>query len=103
MCLRVFLGQVLEFEKLMARLEFRINQDKCRYPKCHHCAENCPVGAIDFTVSPPLFTRRCIECGLCEQTCPQGAIEVDWQSVQDIHDRVSYPEDRPSTNILNLC
>jgi len=80
---------VREFERQMARLEFRINPDKCRYPKCHYCAENCPVGAIDLAASPAIFGRKCIECGLCEQTCPQGAIEVDWQSVQEIHDRLT--------------
>jgi len=75
-----------DFEKIVSRTQFRINPDKCRHPKCSHCADHCPVGAIDFAVSPPRFTRRCFECGLCEQTCPQGAIEVDWQSLQEAHD-----------------
>jgi len=66
-------------------LDYRVNKDKCKYPKCTVCIDNCPMGSIDFTVDPPLFNINCDKCFLCEQSCPNGAIEVDWEPFHKAH------------------
>jgi flavodoxin/Fe-S-cluster-containing hydrogenase component 2 len=67
--------------------DLTINPEKCLYPKCTLCADNCPVGSINFKVSPPLFRKNCERCWFCEQICPAGAIEVDWKPIADFVDR----------------
>jgi NAD-dependent dihydropyrimidine dehydrogenase PreA subunit len=66
-------------------LNFKVNKDKCKYPKCTLCIDNCPMNSIDFSVDPPLFNINCDKCFLCEQSCPNGAIEVDWKPFHDAH------------------
>ena len=73
------------FSKTLARIEFKVNKEKCRYPKCTLCIDNCPMESIDFTESPPLFNINCDQCWTCEQACPQGAIEVDWVPFHEAH------------------
>ncbi len=34
-----------------------LNIKKCRYPSCSLCMDHCPVGAIDLSVSPPVFAK----------------------------------------------
>jgi flavodoxin/NAD-dependent dihydropyrimidine dehydrogenase PreA subunit len=75
----------------LKRLEFKVNPERCNYPKCTHCIDNCPTGSILFTGSPPNLSLKCVsevryKCFLCEQTCPQGAIEVDYESYKKAHD-----------------
>ena len=72
-------------------IAFKVNTEKCKYPKCTHCIDNCPTGCIDFSSSPPNFNInfndiRCIKCYLCEQTCPNGAIEFDYNEMTKTHD-----------------
>jgi ferredoxin len=67
--------------------DFRINAEKCLYPRCTVCIDNCPTHSINFTVSPPLFRKNCDRCWFCEQICPRGAIEVDWQPIADFVDK----------------
>jgi flavodoxin/ferredoxin len=75
-----------EFKKWVIRKSFKVNAEKCKYPQCTHCIDNCPTGAIDFSVSPPIFDKDCDSCFLCEQTCPQGAIEFDYyEPLDDSH------------------
>jgi len=64
--------------------EFKMtwNKEKCRYPNCRLCVDNCPVGAIDLSVSPVMFRKGCISCYFCEMLCPTGAIEFDPKSVK---------------------
>jgi flavodoxin len=57
------------------------NIEKCRYPECRLCMDHCPVGAIDLTVSPPVFARYCSTCYFCEMICPEGAIDVDYETL----------------------
>jgi Fe-S-cluster-containing hydrogenase component 2 len=67
--------------------DLTINQEKCLYPKCTLCADNCPVGAINFRLSPPLFRKNCERCWFCEQICPAHAIEVDWKPISTFVDK----------------
>jgi len=66
-------------------LKPRLNNAKCRYPKCTICMDNCPTTSINLSGSPQINHQTCGPCALmhCEQLCPTGAIEVDW-SVIDI-------------------
>lgn len=61
--------------------DFKINKERCLYPKCTVCIDNCPTHSINFSESPPLFRKNCDRCWFCEQICPRGAIEVDWEPV----------------------
>jgi ferredoxin len=74
-----------EFKKLVIRKNFKVNAEKCNYPRCTHCIDNCPTSAIDLSVSPPIFDKDCDNCFLCEQTCPKGAIEFDYEPLDHSH------------------
>jgi ferredoxin len=74
-----------EFKKMVVQTEFKVNAEKCNYPKCTYCIDNCPTGAIDFSVSPPIFDKSCDLCWLCEQICPRGAIEVNYEPLDKFH------------------
>ena len=63
------------------RPEMKHNAQKCRYPECRLCMDNCPLGIIDLSVSPPVFPKKCHPCAFCEMICPEGAIEADYESV----------------------
>jgi Fe-S-cluster-containing hydrogenase component 2/flavodoxin len=55
----------------------KVNMEKCRYPECTLCVDNCVANAINFSVTPPTFNiKTCINCCLCDRMCPQGAIEI---------------------------
>jgi flavodoxin/NAD-dependent dihydropyrimidine dehydrogenase PreA subunit len=74
-------------------MQFKLNPEKCKYPKCTHCIDNCPTNSIELSLDPPVFTKGnlCITCYLCEQTCPQGAIEADMEGLQKGHDPYIHP------------
>jgi menaquinone-dependent protoporphyrinogen IX oxidase/NAD-dependent dihydropyrimidine dehydrogenase PreA subunit len=75
------------FLEAESRIELKLNREKCKYPKCTLCIDNCPTGSIDFSISPPTFHKTiCERCWHCEQTCPNGAIEVNWEFFQKAHD-----------------
>ncbi len=67
----------------MSKLRPRLDVEKCRYPKCTICVDNCPTHSINPAQSPPISYQTCGPCQLwfCEQLCPTGAIEVDWEPV----------------------
>jgi flavodoxin/ferredoxin len=73
------------FRKMVVRTKFKVDTEKCHYPKCTYCMDNCPTNAIDLSVSPPLFDGSCDFCWLCEQTCPNAAIEVDYKPLDKVH------------------
>lgn len=87
-----------EFYKTQARIELKVNPNKCKYPQCTLCIDNCPMHSIDFSVSPPLFNIDCDRCWLCEQACPNGAIEVDWLPYHNAH----YPMIAPLQKSLEV-
>ena len=57
----------------------KLNVQKCRYPKCHLCQDNCPQDDINLDASPPVFAETCRPCYFCEMICPVGAIEADYE------------------------
>jgi flavodoxin/ferredoxin len=61
----------------------KLNREKCRYPSCSLCMDHCPVGAIDLSVSPPVFGRACSFCYFCEMICPEGAVEADYTAYEE--------------------
>jgi flavodoxin/NAD-dependent dihydropyrimidine dehydrogenase PreA subunit len=57
----------------------KYHPEKCKYPKCSLCIDNCPVDGIDFSVNPPVFAKPCLACEFCARICPTGAIDMgDW-------------------------
>ena len=62
----------------------KLNIKKCRYPSCSLCIDHCPVGAIDLSVSPPVFARACSFCYFCEMICPEGAVEADYAAYAEV-------------------
>ena len=54
--------------------------EKCLYPKCHICMDNCTMGYIDLGAEPQKYGScgdacdDCHGCTYCELLCPTGAI-----------------------------
>jgi len=71
--------QGIEF---MQNKDFRINTQKCKYPQCTFCQDNCPMRAIDLSATQPFDQKKCDLCWQCEMACPQGAIEYDFEPLQ---------------------
>jgi ferredoxin len=67
------------------RMEF--DREKCAYPKCRLCEDNCIMEYIDLSADPPKFGSegdRCdmwMGCTFCEMICPTGAISCDWEEI----------------------
>jgi flavodoxin/ferredoxin len=61
--------------------------EKCRYPRCRTCQENCLMGYIDLSADPPRYGSKGDSCDMwmgctfCELICPTGAISCDWDQV----------------------
>jgi ferredoxin len=60
------------------------NREKCLYPKCTICIDNCPTASIDMITNLPVGGKRCDRCWYCEQICPTGAIEIDWPAIAKV-------------------
>ena len=53
-------GNMELFELLGLRdFSFIFNREKCAYPKCTVCIDNCPTNSINMSVSPPIIRKRC--------------------------------------------
>ena len=63
-------------------IEMTLNREKCTYPKCRLCMDNCPAGAIDLSVEPIKFRSGCTSCYFCETICPTSAIEFVPSSIE---------------------
>jgi ferredoxin len=55
----------------------KFHAEKCRYPKCRLCMENCPVEGIDLSMSPRVIADPCVMCEFCTRVCPTGALDMD--------------------------
>lgn len=59
--------------------------EKCNFPKCRLCVDNCLMEYIDFSASPRRYGSEgdaCdmwMGCTFCENICPTGAISGDWE------------------------
>jgi flavodoxin/ferredoxin len=51
------------------------HQEKCRYPKCQLCMDNCPLDGIDLSVNPAVIAKPCMNCQFCAEICPTGALD----------------------------
>lgn len=67
--------------RTLSRPQFkkRINLQKCTYPQCRLCMDNCHLKIIDLSQSPPVFPEQCQPCYFCELICPAGAIETNYE------------------------
>jgi flavodoxin/ferredoxin len=58
----------------------KFHAEKCLYPKCRLCMDNCPMDGIDLTVKPPVIAKPCLICSFCGRICPTGAIDIQkWE------------------------
>ena len=61
------------------RSKMKFYREKCLYPKCRLCVDNCPMEGIDLSVDPPVLASPCHPCEFCSRICPTGAIDIsDW-------------------------
>jgi ferredoxin len=58
------------------RTKVQYHKEKCNYPKCRICVDNCPIDGIDLSVSPPIIANPCLDCEWCTHLCPTGALEA---------------------------
>ncbi|MFC1534710.1 EFR1 family ferrodoxin [Thermodesulfobacteriota bacterium] len=71
----------LKFKRRFKRPLPQFDMQKCRYPECSLCVDNCPMNVIDLSTSPPVVSKNCRVCYFCELICPEGAIEVDYEKM----------------------
>ena len=56
----------------------KYHKEKCKYPKCRLCMDNCQMYSIDLSQTPPVIASKCQpHCCFCSMICPTGAIEID--------------------------
>lgn len=59
-----------------------LRRERCHYPECSLCMDNCPLGGINLSLKEPVFAQPCGTCYFCEMICPHGAIEADYKTYQ---------------------
>ena len=74
LCVRICIYDAIRYEQ--NKTERIIHMDKCIYPKCILCADNCLMNSIDFSCDPPVIHNNCEGCDLCWCICPEDAIEI---------------------------
>jgi Fe-S-cluster-containing hydrogenase component 2 len=55
----------------------KFHKEKCIYPECRLCMDNCPMNGIDLSVDPPVLFKPCLDCEFCVKLCPTGAIDAN--------------------------
>jgi len=58
------------------RIMVEYHPEKCKYPNCWLCMENCPMETLDITVRPPVIGKNCMRCMTCVKVCPNGAMTM---------------------------
>jgi ferredoxin len=67
-------GVIGQFSQLL-----KFYKEKCLYPHCRLCMDNCPSFGIDLSVDPPILAEPCIGCEFCGRICPTGALDMgEW-------------------------
>jgi len=74
LCERMCVYDALSYRGL--KTQHVIDVNKCIYPKCTLCRDNCPMNSIDFSQMPPVFHTDCEGCDLCWCICPYDAIDI---------------------------
>jgi ferredoxin len=60
------------------RRSLKFHAEKCRYPQCRLCMDNCPVDGIDLSLKLPVIGEPCQRhCAFCTMICPSCALEMD--------------------------
>jgi Fe-S-cluster-containing hydrogenase component 2 len=63
----------------MMKVWLQFDPEKCMFPKCSLCQDNCPMEGIDMTLDPPVVGKPCSHCMMCAYLCPTGALsENEW-------------------------
>jgi flavodoxin/Pyruvate/2-oxoacid:ferredoxin oxidoreductase delta subunit len=80
--------EIRKAQEDIRKLRPRLIIEKCKYPKCSICMDNCPTHSINLSESSPISYQTCGPCmlWLCEQLCPTGAIKVDWEPMDKLED-----------------
>ena len=55
----------------------KFDREKCLYPRCSLCMDNCPTYGLDLSVEPPILAEPCLGCEFCARLCPTGALNID--------------------------
>jgi len=74
LCERMCVYDALTYRGL--KTQHVIDMNKCTYPRCTLCRDNCPMKSIDFSQLPPVFHTDCEGCDLCWCICPYDAIDI---------------------------
>ncbi len=75
-----------EHRRARRQVQLTLDKNKCIYPKCRLCVDNCPVDAIDLSTEPAIFQGRgCINCNFCEHICPSAAINYPEGFIPSLH------------------
>ena len=64
-------GVVGSFSRLLT-----FDKEKCLYPSCTLCMDNCPMHGMDLSVDPPILAKPCLDCEFCARLCPTGALDM---------------------------
>jgi flavodoxin/formate hydrogenlyase subunit 6/NADH:ubiquinone oxidoreductase subunit I len=70
----------------------KFDKEKCLYPNCTLCMDNCPTYGMDLSLDPPVLAQPCIDCEFCARLCPTGALDMTpWlEAMEDMTVRNSY-------------
>jgi ferredoxin len=69
-------GNTRNIVKLFSSM-LKFHKEKCLYPNCRLCMDNCPMDGIDLSVNPPVIAKPCADCEFCARLCPTGALDMD--------------------------
>ena len=64
-----------------SKITFKYDAQKCTYPSCRLCIENCPMEGIDLSAKPPVIGKPCMQCTACVEICPDKAISLNIEGI----------------------